>query len=349
MTAASIGLACGFVVVAPPAQACACGGFVDAGGYETSVDRETAVLQWDGRRQTAILELGTFSDAPEVGLLIPTPTPAEVDLGDAAVFTELGDITRPQPVVDAYRWWPEFAFGSGGVDGAPQSSAGVSVLSEVRLGPLDVSTLSATDPATLQQWLTDNGFQMSEAFSAALAPYVDEGWYYVAARIAPEEKASFDGTLEPLRVTFASDRFVYPMRLSAAAELPQNVRTYVLSDHRVERDDATAEETPPTLRFAGEVDPASVDAPELAALLEDGGYVTAHDNAFDEPSSQVVSDFEFVQAADDDPYVETYSVTADKRIGPFYAGPVLLGGGVVLLGGAAWATRHAVRTSRRRA
>lgn len=342
---ASVALAAGLVATAPPASACACGGLVDTPAYDSSVSSESAVLQWDGTTQTLLLELETLSQAPEVGLILPTPAPAEVTLADPAVFRELDTITAPRPVVSDHRWWPELGFGSP-ADGAG-AATGVDVFDEVRLGPLDVTTLAATDGAALDAWLTERGFQVTASIRGAIAPYVADGWTFVVARLAPEAAATFDGTLQPLRVTFASDALVYPMRMSAAAQDTQRTRTYVLADGRVDRADATADLAAPQVRFAGRVDPASVTSDELAALLTAGGYVTAHEQTFTEPSAQIVSDFAFVPAASDVAFSPTYAVVADKRIGPFFAGPVLAFGGVLALSAlVVWSARRRLLSAR---
>ncbi|MHA7619167.1 DUF2330 domain-containing protein [Cellulosimicrobium cellulans] len=324
----SVALAGTGVVAAPPAGACACGGLVDGPAYDTAVSHETAVLQWDGTTETMLVELSTLSNAPEVGLLLPTPAPAQVALADPQVFRELDELTQPRAVVTDTRWWPELGFGSG-ADAV--AGADVTVLDEVRLGPLDVTTLGASDAGALDAWLTERGFQLPETIRTALAPYVGEGWSFVAARLAPEEAAAFDGTLQPLRVTFPSGSLVYPMRMSAVAEDTQSTRTYVLADHRVDRVDATAEAQEPTVRFAGRLDPAHVVSQELAALLAGGGFVTAHEQVFTAPATQIVSDFSFAPAAADVAFTPTYAVVAEKRIGPFFAGPVLAFAGVLAL------------------
>jgi hypothetical protein len=160
---------------------------------------------------------------------------------------------------------------------------------------------------------------------------VAEGWSFVAARLAPEEATTFDGTLQPLRVTFASGSLVHPMRMSMVGEERLRTRTYVLGDHRVDRADATADLAAPTVRFAGRVPPGSVGSAELAELLAAGDYVTVHEQTFTDPSAQVVSDFAFVAAPSDSAHSPAYAVVADKRIGPFFAGPVLAFGGVLVL------------------
>ncbi|MCB7135662.1 DUF2330 domain-containing protein [Cellulosimicrobium marinum] len=332
-------LAGALVAAAPPAQACACGALVDGPAYETSVDAETTLLQWDGTTQTLLLELDTVSTAPEVGLLLPTPGPAEVALADPEIFRELDDLTAPQAVVSEVRWWPEL--GLGGDDDGAGAGGGVDVLGTVRLGPLEVTTLAATDAAALDTWLTERGFQLPGSIRTALNPYVDAGWSYVAARVAPEEAPTFDGTLQPLRVTFDTPSLVQPMRLAALADGTQRLRTYVLADQRMARDDPSAEVAPPSLRFAGRVDPADVSTAELAELLAAGSYVTAYDQTLTEPGEQVVSEFTYAPAGDDTTFTASYAVVADKRIGPFFAGPVLAFAGVLALSVlVVWAARR---------
>ena len=52
---------------------------------------------------------------------------------------------------------------------------------------------------------------------------------------------------------------------------------------------------------------------------------------FTEPATQIVSDFSFAPAAADVAFTPTYAVVAEKRIGPFFAGPVLAFAGVLAL------------------
>jgi hypothetical protein len=84
------------VVVVAPAEACACGGVVDQPGGDTSVSGETAVVVWDGTQETILLRLSTRSEAVTAGLLVPTPTPATVNLGEEQVFTDLAAVTVPR-------------------------------------------------------------------------------------------------------------------------------------------------------------------------------------------------------------------------------------------------------------
>ena len=56
-------LAVATLTLASPAQACACGGVVDQPGGDISVVAETAVVVWDGAKETILLRLSTRSEA----------------------------------------------------------------------------------------------------------------------------------------------------------------------------------------------------------------------------------------------------------------------------------------------
>lgn len=336
--------------VVAPAWACACGGAVSGPGEDVEITRETVVLQWDGTRETVIMQLDAATDATDFALLVPTPNPAEVTLGHSELFDDLEELSAPRPEVK-HRWWPEpeqDGLGGGQPRGAPDGG-GVEVLDTVRLGPLEATTLAATDSTALTAWLDEHGYVMDDAFGDALEPYVDEGWSYVAVRLVAEVD-TLDGGLQPLTLTFDSDTFVYPMRLAAAATTRQATRTYVLSEHRMERTDASRPGA--WVRFAGRVpDHQDVlpDGPSaaLTELLAAGDYLTTIDQSFEDPGTEVVSDFELDRAPNDDEYVETYTEVEDLTVMGIHAGPLLVVG-VLVLGFVSGAAIYAGRRRSRR-
>ena len=283
--------------VAAPAAACACGGAAPPiDGGEVSVDREIAMVRWDGAVEEIVMQLAIIGDTGNTGLVVPTPNPATVTLADAELFDDLVESIEPEVIVE-YDWWGGFGAGSDG--GAPGGGAPV-ILSQVQLGPIEATTLAADDAAGLQVWLDDNGYALPEAVSAQLAPYVEEGWSFVALKLTSDEP--FDGALDPIRFTFESDELVYPMRMSAAATTQQTVRLYVIDDHRVEVTAGDgALEVDPWIVWAGPV--------QHPALAELGSYLTAIELSFYDPATQITSDLHLVQAATDEPVNTTRTET----------------------------------------
>lgn len=320
-------------VAAPAAQACACGGFVAAEGADVAASTENVVLSWDGTTERVLLSMDALTDSTEAALLIPTPSPAEAALADTSVFSELEEVTAPEEVVE-YTWWPDLGFGAGAAGAAPGADgAGVSVLDTKVLGDLEVSVLAADDADRLARWLDEHGYVMRDTLADALMPYVSEGWYYLAVRLTTEAE-NLSGALQPLDITFASDQMIYPMRLSAAATADQHVRTYVFSDHRVQRTDETSSNGELDMWFAGEVAASQVTSDALVSIVAEHSYLTVQDHYFPDPESQIVSDFTFGRAASDTPYREQRYETRMREVMGIPAGPALtiIGMVVVLVG-----------------
>ena len=311
------------LVGASPAQACACGGFVAGDGARVGASGEYAVLTQDGATEQVLLSMDTLANTADAALLIPTPTRAEARLAEATVFPGLDRLIAPAEVVE-YRWWPRW--NRGNLAGAPQAAAGappVSVLETKRLGNLEVTTLAADDAKALASWLGAHGYVMRKGLAAALRPYVADGWFYTAIRLTTPSQ-DLSGALQPIELRFASDQLVYPMRLSAAAETPQFVRTFVFADHQLQRSDPTARKGDVRLRFAGRIDPGAVTGSSLGAIVRRHPYLTVIDQNLYDPGRQVVSDFTFEQAPTDTAYRPTTYVVRTRTILGVAAGPVLL-------------------------
>lgn len=301
--------------VAIPAGACACGAPAPQPGSEVDVDRETAIVRWDGELEEIVMRLDMRSDAGSTGLVVPTPSPATVSLGDAAVFDAITEEIAPETIVE-YDWWGIPMLGAG--EGAPGGGA-PEVLAQVQLGPVEATTLAASDTAGLQQWLDENGFALSDAVEAELEPYVADGWSFVALRLNGEEP--LEGALDPIRFTFETDALVYPMRMSRASEHEQFVRLFIFGDHRAEVTNA-----------AGAYYTVAHAAPVQDAGLQPlGAFLTVADLAWYDPASEITEDLDIADAPDDTPVVQTITRTEMVEVLGFPAGPLIVGGVVVLI------------------
>jgi hypothetical protein len=330
------------LALAAPAQACACGGVLDQPGGDTSVSSERAVVVWDGTQETILLRLSTRSEAVNAGLLVPTPTPADVELGDDQVFIDLAAVTAPRTEERRHLFGPPLLFGDGGGDGASAGGpggSGVEVLGTVELGPLRATTLTASGGTALSSWLRDNRYQTSPAFTEAVQPYVDEGWSFVAVQLNAVGQ-TLAGDLPPISMSFASDEAVYPMRMSSIAEETQQPVVYVLAGHRMHRTDPVASgSTRPGIAFAGRVSPGEVASAALKRWLATTPYLTATSQWLPDPS-QIVTDFTFARAPTDEPFQQV--LYDDSYVLPGDVGALLI---VLLLTGGIWL---AVRLARRR-
>ncbi|MFD8383836.1 DUF2330 domain-containing protein [Streptomyces sp. NPDC059679] len=348
-----------------PAYACGCGGLVPGRNTTVAVARETSVVRWDGRTEEIVMSLTVGGDAHEAAWIMPVPHRATVRLGDRVLFDEVSEVTAPAHRTRHYFWprrgdWPfddrkiEYVDGAGAGAGAPSSAPPrVGVVGRERLGPFDVARLTATDPDALRDWLEKHGFQLPDRLADGLKPYVRAKWEYVAVRLAPAAVADrgdgakdvLGGTLDPLRLTFDSNRLIYPMRLSRLAKTPQNLELYVLAPHRMEpRGDIGG--GAPRVTYAGWVTPGQAPRGDLAELAGKRMFLTSFQQSFPRPEL-IYGDHEFRRAEKDDTFQR---VTYDHKlltIGGVPAWLLTLGGGLLAVPAGALTLLMAARRRRR--
>jgi len=280
---------------ANPAYACACGAFApsnDPNGTVTLSDETAMVMIKDGQ-ETIDMRLAVDSVTTQTGLIVPTPSPATVTLGSTTAFAALATEMTPQTVKRDRWWsWPPGAFGAPGSSAgapAPQPSAPV-VLSQVQLGPLEATTLSANDAAGLTAWLDANGYGLPQAVTDRLSHYVERNWSFVAIKLTGDTPLS--GDLAPISFTFSADQFVYPEFLSQAATTSQRLALYIFADHRQQVTFLDGGGANANTDWARQV--------KSSALTPFGAYLTAVSMNFYSPSNQITDDLSITRAANDD-------------------------------------------------
>jgi hypothetical protein len=289
-------------------------------GSELRVDQETSIVRYDDRTRTEqiVMRLSVQSKARDAAWLFPTPSPAQVELGDRSWFEQLDRLTAPK-VVQRRHWWGRpgggWFGGDGSTAGAPPGAGGVAVLGEKRLGPFQVATLASDDSRALAAWLERNGYRLDDRLADGLRPYVRMGWKYVAVKLAPDTGRELNGELDPLRISFRSDEIVYPMRLSRLAETDQAVHLYVLGSHRVAHHGPRGHAFGVT--FAGWVEPRQVAAPGLRDFLGGRLFLTelvnqrlAPDRIDDDFRYRYTDDLTYREVVYEDEYLTVLGVPA---------------------------------------
>jgi hypothetical protein len=290
-----------------PAEACGCGGYIPRDG-DAFVSQEQALLRWDGQTEQIVMTLGVLGSSKEAAVILPVPSRATVKLGDAQLWSELNDLTRP--IVRYEKRW-ELPFFAGAGAPAPAAAAPVQLLSRQTLGPFEVSNLAATDASALVDWLKQNGYALSPGLAQTLGPYVAQGWFYVAVRLQPGAGDSLKGSLDPLWVTFQADKLVYPMRASANAREPETVTLYVLADHRVQKSEDFGRSQ---VLFADWVEPSTLPPRSaLAPFMDHKLFLTKFQDVV--YPDQVNDDFHFSFADTDETFhLETVQYEDDPTL-----------------------------------
>ncbi|MFD7159117.1 DUF2330 domain-containing protein [Kribbella sp. NPDC059898] len=324
-------LAVGFVAAGvTPAWACACGGYLPDAQSQARAYGETALVQHTGSTEEITLSMAVRGASKKAAWIMPVPSAAKVELGDSDLFWRLDRMIQPKRVVKK-TYWPFRDLGimghSGNGVGAAAPASGVNVQQQMVLGPFAVTRLTGTSGTAVTDWLGTNGYVVPATLAANLTPYLTEKWEIVAVKLAPKKDGeSMYGATPPLRLTFASERIVYPMRLSKGATTAQTVTVYVATDHRVDATKTPYDGVKPQLLFAGRVDDAALPKP--------ADYLTAYTASYGDPS-RITDDFTFAPAANDDPYQRVTYVTENdgllSTVLVLLVGVLLLGGGAAVL------------------
>ena len=184
---------------------------------------------------------------------------------------------------------------------------GVEVIRTEDIGIYEAKVIKAHDASDLLAWLNQNGFRFNAADKTVLDRYVHDGWCFVVAKIKEgtqldeaHEKAGY--LIDPIVLTFPSERAIYPLALTATIGADTDVLIYLLADQKM----ACAKRLP--LRFAGEhrlarfadSDATSVINGFLGTWTKQTVWLTKFKGTL--TSAQMQQDLVFTPAKDDRPY-----------------------------------------------
>lgn len=167
---------------------------------------QKAVVLFSKGKEDLIISPSYEGPATDFAWVVPVPSRPKVSIVKGALFHELEQITEP----------PHNAANPSDIECAIKSS--VVVVERRTIGAYDVSVLETNDGTALMKWLKTNGYHLPEKALKPIAHYVGQKWTFVASRIKMPgvAKGLRTGTLAPLKLSFAAERPVYPMRLSSA-------------------------------------------------------------------------------------------------------------------------------------
>lgn len=207
---------------------------------------QKAIIAYKDGHEDLILQVKYNGPVEQFGWLIPVPNVPTVKRASMDCFYELSKFTQ-------MLWEPLVPQGRGGPSSHGPSSGGsaVKVIEVKTVGAYQVGVLSAKDTGALEGWLTASGFSYPQEKADVVESYVKRGWYFVAAKIdlrktngfslvpspgkseAPAEvsleQKLASGELHPLHLSFASEKCIFPLRISSANGKASEVQVYVLS------------------------------------------------------------------------------------------------------------------------
>jgi hypothetical protein len=104
----------------------------------------------------------------------------------------------------------------------------VSVIGQTTVGPYETVQIQSTDPGALEAWLTSNGYVIPSDVQPVVAAYVQEGFDFLAMKLAPGESIS---AMRPVRVSSPGAGLTLPLRMVAAGSgATVGVTLWILAD-----------------------------------------------------------------------------------------------------------------------
>ena len=215
------------------------------------------------------MRLSVRSQAKDAAWLMPTPSRARVTLGERDWFDQLDRLT--EPAVIRHRHWLPHLEHQRSYGAAAPPGGGVGVLARQRLGPFEVTTLSAGDAKALAAWLTGHGYhlpgRLAEALEAVRRAAVDLHRDQACARPRPALRRA-----RPAAHRLPGERAglpdpAVPAREDPAGRAPVRARAAPGASVRAVRRWAGHD-----VRRPGR--PTSVASPALRTMLGQGAFLT---------------------------------------------------------------------------
>ncbi len=217
---------CSLVLSVPAARAC--GGFFCTTVPMNQVAENILFIQGDGTVTTHV-QIQYSGTAADFAWILPLPTVPELAVSHNQIFTQLQRATQPSFQLN-FQWDVGCQFEIFTAETGESSTPDVLIASEERVGPYDTAVISSEDAQAVVDWLVENGYQLGDLGVELLTPYVEEGFYFLALKLASDRDV---GDLQPIAATYAADAPGIPIRLTAVATEPDlGILTYILGEHR---------------------------------------------------------------------------------------------------------------------
>jgi MYXO-CTERM domain-containing protein len=300
-----------------PKHAQACGGLFCSASAPVNQAAERIIFSKNADGTvTAVVQIQYQGPSEEFAWVLPVPGIPDVKVSSDLAFTRLQLAGNPQyslsTVIEGECLQLDLAFPPGGVDidssfegaggAGGAGGGGVNVLARGNVGPYDYVVIQPEGSFehvgdVMVEWLTNEGYDVVPPggdpadISDLLGSYLEGGMNLIAFRLT---KGNNNGTIRPIRITYASDQPMIPIRPTAvAANDDMGVLVWVLGESRA---------VPVNYRSL-ELNEALIDwinfgsnynQVVVAAANEAGGqgFVTERAVASDAIDNVVVTDFE---------------------------------------------------------
>ena len=227
-----------------------CGFYVAKADVKLFNKTSQVIIAKNGERQTVTMSSDFEGDVKDFAMVVPVPVVLEekdIRVVDRLIFDKLDTYSAPRlveyydenPCYQPVQYnqaksnnMPRMAMKkSAGVFEAEEKDYGVTIEAKYTVGEYDILILSAKESGGLEQWLVDNGYKMPVGAKEVLDPYIKTNMKFFVCKVNLDNyKAAGAVPLKPLQISYASPKFMLPIRLGMAnANGPQDLIIYMYS------------------------------------------------------------------------------------------------------------------------
>ncbi|HZT80952.1 MAG TPA: DUF2330 domain-containing protein [Gemmataceae bacterium] len=223
-----------------PAESACC--YFAAKDKDISQPAQKAFITWDPEEkvETFTVQPKFEGNAVDFGMVIPTPSKPKLDPMPRDFFKELAVFTILEPMnLDKYKSFKLYQRGAVVNEKADRDKGRVKVLEAGIVGSLEYKVLETDRADALYTWLKDNKYSYS-GDEATLGYYIKKKWFFTVMKIDPKQMkkrsdGTYDGEVTPTRLTFASERLVYPLKITQISVKDKTEALfYVQAPHKVD-------------------------------------------------------------------------------------------------------------------
>jgi hypothetical protein len=212
------------VLTSPPVRGACC--YFSAIDKDVNQPGQRAFITFDAAKKSESFTVQPrfAGNAADFGMVIPTPSRPKLDEMPRDFFPELAVFTILEPMdLSKYKAMGYYRGGRGGAGGGSfggglTAAPRVQVLEAGVVGSLDYKIVAAEQADDLFAWLKDNGYSFN-GDQKTLDYYIQKKWLFTTMKIDPKQMktnpdGSYEGQITPTRFTFASDKIVYPLKIT---------------------------------------------------------------------------------------------------------------------------------------
>lgn len=187
---------------------------------------QTVIILWNAETKTQhfIRQASFKSESQDLGFIVPTPSQPQLNESGNEAFAYLDQLTAP-PIIEKPTPM-HFPIGCSKAESAVPDD--VRILEQKRVAGFDAVILEADSASALKTWLAQHGYAFSPQVEAWAAPYIASGWKFTAMKVAknPSEAQIKSVSASALRMSFQTDRPLFPYREPASAPAAQALEVY---------------------------------------------------------------------------------------------------------------------------